>query len=92
MIGWSYDRPNGGRSVGFTGADLHSSWGIESQRRFFVNAVLWTAKLPVPEKGATVPACGEKELAVNMDFKVSLAARKEKAEKAKKAEESRRGE
>jgi hypothetical protein len=83
VIGWSYDRPNGGRSVGFTGADLHSSWGIESQRRFLVNSVLWTAKLPVPEKGATVPPCGEKELAMNMDFKAAAPAKKEKTAKAK---------
>lgn len=69
VIGWTYDRPNGGRSVGFTGCDLHSSWGIESQRRFLVNAVLWTAKLPVPEAGAKVPACGEQELAANWDRK-----------------------
>jgi hypothetical protein len=62
---------------------LHSSWGLESQRRFLLNSVLWTAKLPVPENGVTVPACGEKELAVNMDFKAAAPAKKEKEAKAK---------
>ncbi len=69
VIAWAFERANGGRSVGFTGCDLHASWGIESQRRFLVNAILWTAKLPVPEQGATVPACGEAELARNWDRK-----------------------
>jgi hypothetical protein len=69
VIAWAYERSNGGRSVGFTGCDLHSSWGIESQRRFMVNTILWTAKLPEPEKGAPVPVCGEPELAVIWDRK-----------------------
>jgi hypothetical protein len=82
VIAWAYERPTGGRSIGFTGCDLHSSWGIESQRRFLVNAVLWTAKLPVPEKGAVVPACGEQELAVNWDRK-ALPLKKTAAAKAR---------
>lgn len=77
VIAWAYERPNGGRSVGFTGCDLHSGWGVESQRRFMVNAILWTAKVAVPENGAHVPACGEAELAANWDRKV-LALKKEK--------------
>ncbi|MFZ4765343.1 MAG: ThuA domain-containing protein [Roseimicrobium sp.] len=69
VIAWAYERANGGRSVGFTGCDLHSGWGVESQRRFMVNAILWTAKVAVPEAGAPVPACGETELAANWDRK-----------------------
>lgn len=75
VIAWAYERPNGGRSVGFTGCDLHAGWGIESQRRFMVNAILWAAKLPVPVEGAKVPACGEAELAKNWDRK-TLGVRK----------------
>ena len=85
VIAWAYERANGGRSAGFTGCDLHSSWGIESQRRFLVNAVRWTAKLPVPEGGAKVPACGEAELAANWDRK-ALPLKKEKPATAAKAE------
>lgn len=54
IIAWAYERANGGRSVGFTGCDLHKHWEIESQRRFVINSILWTAKLPVPEGGAPV--------------------------------------
>ena len=69
VIAWAYERPNGGRSIGFTGCDLHAGWGVESQRRFMVNAILWTAKLPVPAAGAPVPACGEEQLKANWDRK-----------------------
>lgn len=54
VIAWAYERPGGGRSFGFTGCDLHKNWEIQSQRRLVINAVLWTAKLPVPEGGAPV--------------------------------------
>ena len=53
-IGWTYERPDGGRSFGFTGADLHKNWEIESQRRLVVNGILWSAKLEVPKTGAPV--------------------------------------
>ncbi|HSH94178.1 MAG TPA: hypothetical protein VK968_08535, partial [Roseimicrobium sp.] len=33
IIAWAYQRPEGGRGFAFTGADLHKSWGYESQRR-----------------------------------------------------------
>lgn len=80
VIAWAYERANGGRSVGFTGCDLHSGWGVESQRRFMVNAILWTAKVAVPENGAPVPACGELELASNWDRK-ALGTKKDTAAK-----------
>lgn len=80
VIAWAYERANGGRSVGFTGCDLHSAWGIESQRRFMVNAILWASKLPVPEGGAKVPACTEAELAKNWDRK-AIGLRKPAASK-----------
>lgn len=68
VIAWAYERPDGARSVGFTGADLHSSWHIDSQRRFMTNAILWTAKLAVPKGGAPV-ACAEDDFTANMDRK-----------------------
>jgi hypothetical protein len=53
-IAWSYERPDGGRSFAFTGCDLHRNWSVESQRRFVVNGILWSAKMEVPENGAPV--------------------------------------
>jgi hypothetical protein len=52
-VAWAFDRPNGGRSFGFTGCDLHSNFAEPNQRRLLLNAILWTAKLPVPETGVT---------------------------------------
>jgi hypothetical protein len=55
VMAWSYERPGGGRSFAFTGCDLHRNWGVESQRRFVVNGILWAAGLEVPANGAKVP-------------------------------------
>jgi hypothetical protein len=52
-VAWAYERPNGGRSFGFTGCDLHANWGEASQRKLVLNGILWTAKLDVPEGGVT---------------------------------------
>jgi hypothetical protein len=54
VLAWAYERPNGGRSFGFTGAHFHRNWGDENFRRVVVNAILWTAKLEVPPDGAKV--------------------------------------
>jgi len=50
-VAWSYERPNGGRSFGFTGCDLHSNWGDANQRLLVLNGILWSAKLDVPANG-----------------------------------------
>lgn len=55
VVAWAFERPGGGRSFAFTGCDLHGNWGVESQRRFVVNGILWTAGLEVPAAGAKVP-------------------------------------
>jgi type 1 glutamine amidotransferase len=65
ILAWTFDRPNGGRSFGFTGAHFHRNWGEDNFRRLVVNAILWTAKLEVPKEGAQVllkPADIEKNL------------------------------
>ena len=54
VIGWAYERPEGGRGFGFTGADLHKNWGAESQRKLVVNGILWSAKVAIPDGGAKV--------------------------------------
>jgi type 1 glutamine amidotransferase len=51
---WTFDRPDGGRSFGFTGGHYHKNWGDENFRRLVTNAILWTAKIEVPSVGAKV--------------------------------------
>ncbi|HEV3236304.1 MAG TPA: ThuA domain-containing protein [Gemmataceae bacterium] len=54
ITAWTFDRANGGRSFGFTGAHFHKNWGDENFRRLVVNAILWSAKVDVPKDGAKV--------------------------------------
>jgi type 1 glutamine amidotransferase len=54
ILAWAFNRANGGRSFGFTGAHFHKNWGDENFRRLVVNAILWTAKHDVPPDGAPV--------------------------------------
>lgn len=68
VVAWAFDRADGGRSFGFTGGHFHKNWGDPNFRRLVVNAILWSAKVEVPEGGAKVeldPA----ELKKNLDRK-----------------------
>ncbi|HTM48805.1 MAG TPA: ThuA domain-containing protein [Bryobacteraceae bacterium] len=67
-IAWAVERADGGRGFGFTGAHFHSNWGIPEFRRMIVNAILWSAKLPVPESGAKCDITSE-DLRANQDPK-----------------------
>ncbi|MDB5313740.1 MAG: hypothetical protein JWO38_7942 [Gemmataceae bacterium] len=53
-VAWSWERPTGGRSFGFSGLHFHENWKREEYRRLVAQAVLWTIKLPVPENGLAV--------------------------------------
>jgi hypothetical protein len=53
-VAWAYERSDGGRSFGFTGAHFHQNWGTEPFRRTVVNGLLWILGRDVPENGAPV--------------------------------------
>ncbi len=53
-IAWSYQRPDGGRSYGFTGAHFHKLFEHPQFRRLIVNGILWIAKIEIPPNGAAV--------------------------------------
>jgi hypothetical protein len=65
---WAYERPNGGRSVGFTGGHTHTNWGDVNQRKIMLNALLWIAKVDVPKNGVEDKIV-EADLAQNLDDK-----------------------
>jgi type 1 glutamine amidotransferase len=48
---WAYERANGGRSFGFTGGHFHQNWGDDDFRKLVLNAIVWSAKVNVPEAG-----------------------------------------
>ncbi|HSQ55802.1 MAG TPA: ThuA domain-containing protein [Gemmata sp.] len=54
MVAWSWERPDGGRSFGFSGLHFHENWKRQEYRRLVAQGVRWTAKMPVPEKGLAV--------------------------------------
>jgi len=68
-VAWTFERPDGGRSFGFTGCDLHANWAEANQRKLVLNGILWSAKVEVPKNGwdsATTPEA----LKSNWDRKV----------------------
>jgi type 1 glutamine amidotransferase len=68
ILGWATERPNGGRSFGFTGGHFHKNWGDENQRKVVLNAILWTAHVPVPKNGVESTVTPD-QLAANLDPK-----------------------
>jgi hypothetical protein len=65
---WAYERPNGARGFGFTGAHDHKNWGNESFRKVVANAILWIAKVPVPANGVECTVTPQ-DLEENLDPK-----------------------
>jgi type 1 glutamine amidotransferase len=65
---WVYERPDGGRSFGFTGGHTHANWGDPNQRRIMLNALLWIAKVDVPKNGVQDKITAE-DLTQNLDDK-----------------------
>jgi hypothetical protein len=65
---WVYERPDGGRSFGFTGGHTHANWGDANQRKVVLNALLWIAKIDVPKNGVEDKITPE-DLTVNLDPK-----------------------
>ena len=65
---WAFERPDGGRGFGFTGAHDHRNWGNENFRKVALNAILWIAKVPVPQNGVECSVTPE-DLLANLDPK-----------------------
>jgi hypothetical protein len=65
---WAYERPGGGRGVGFTGGHFHVNFGDDNFRKVVLNALLWIAKVDVPPGGVTVSVTPE-ELKERLDPK-----------------------
>ena len=68
IVSWAMERPNGGRSVGFTGGHFHANMGDENFRKILLNSLVWIAKAKVPAKGVEVIVTAE-ELKENLDPK-----------------------
>lgn len=53
-VAWCWERPDHGRSFGFTGLHFHDNWKHESYRRFVAQATLWTLKREILAEGLNV--------------------------------------
>jgi type 1 glutamine amidotransferase len=67
-LAWAYERPEGGRGFGCTGAHFHKNWDDPNFRRLMLNAIVWTAGLDVPAGGVASTVTAE-DLAANLDDK-----------------------
>lgn len=65
---WCVERPDGGRGFGFTGGHFHDNWADDNFRKVVLNALLWTAKVPVPESGVA-STVSEEQMDQNLDKK-----------------------
>jgi gluconolactonase len=54
IVGWVFERPNGGRAFGTTLGHPYANFQREPFRRLIVNAILWSARVEVPKQGAPV--------------------------------------
>jgi len=68
VVGWAFDRTDGGRAFGFSGGHLHSGWANDDQRKLMLNAIVWTAKAEVPAGGIESHPSAE-DLKANLDKK-----------------------
>jgi len=54
IVGWVFERPDGGRAFGTTLGHPYKNFQIEAFRRMILNAILWSAHVEVPRDGAPV--------------------------------------
>jgi type 1 glutamine amidotransferase len=53
-VAWAWQRPDGGRSSGFSGGHFHENWKLPQYRRFVSQAILWSLKLAILQEGLEV--------------------------------------
>jgi type 1 glutamine amidotransferase len=54
MVGWAWERPDGGRSFGFSGCHFHKNWELEAYRQLVTQGIVWSVRLPIPDGGLKV--------------------------------------
>jgi type 1 glutamine amidotransferase len=63
VVAWARERDDGGRAFGTTLGHYYRNYQGEEFRQMIVNAMLWTAKVEIPEQGAPI-ALSEQALAL----------------------------
>ena len=68
-MAWAFERPNGGRSFGYTGGHYHKNWQNDDIRKLVLNAIAWSAGVNVPDAGVASTTPTADEMAANLDEK-----------------------
>lgn len=50
-VAWGVERRDGGRGFGIVMPHFYKNWAQPDLRKLILNAIIWSAKLPVPENG-----------------------------------------
>ncbi len=66
-VAWAYQRPQGGRGFGFTGAHYHWSWAQDDFRKIVLNGIAWTAGFDIPANGVGSKTPSWDELMANQE-------------------------
>lgn len=53
-VAWAWERPDSGRSFGFSGLHYHDNWKLTEYRRLVLQGVLWSLGQPIPTEGLVV--------------------------------------
>ncbi len=53
-VGWAWERPDGGRSFGFSGLHFHENWKVDSYQRMLAQSVRWVLKREIPKAGVSL--------------------------------------
>lgn len=56
ILAWAFERPNGGRSFGFTGGHYLASWHQPQIKKMLLNAICWASGRTVPPEGVVSEA------------------------------------
>ncbi len=80
-VGWALNRPDGGRSFGFTGGHVHWNWAHDDFRKVVLNAICWCGHLPVPDDGVRSSTPNLTDLQANQDNKPGKGFRAEKVQR-----------
>ena len=53
-VAWAWERPDHGRSFGFSGLHYHDNWKLTEYRRLVLQGVLWSLGQSIPTEGLAV--------------------------------------
>lgn len=69
VVGWVYERADGGRGMGFTGLHDHDNLAQNSFRTALLNGIAWISGVEIPDGGLVTPELTKEQLDANLDPK-----------------------